>query len=276
MTIREAALQAAAVLREGPGETPLLDATLLLADVLGITREQLIAAHPEQISPEARNAFLRLVNERSRGVPVAYLLGRKEFYGLEFTVSREVLVPRPDSELVVEVALELIARIGPAARLHDCCTGSGCIAVAVASAVPQAQVSASDLSPAALRIAHRNAERLTPGRVRFQRSDYLQDVEGCFDVITANPPYLTPAEIAALASGEPREALDGGADGLAAYRRLIPEAVDKLTVNGYLVLEGGREQHAAIAALLGAAGFDEVSCYHDLGGAPRVTVGRLR
>ncbi len=275
MTIREATLQAAAQLRETAGDTPLLDATLLLAEVLEVSREQLIAAYPEEISPEAWNAFRRLVDERSRGVPVAYLLGRKEFYGLEFAVSREVLVPRPDSELIVEVALELIARIGPAARLHDCCTGSGCIAVAVAWAVPQAQVSASDLSTAALRIAQHNAERHTPGRIRFQRSDYLQDIGGSFDVITANPPYLTPAEIEVLASGEPREALYGGADGLAAYRRLIPEAVDKLSVNGYLVLEGGREQHAEIAALLREAGFAEVSCHRDLGGAPRVTVGRL-
>ncbi len=265
-------------------DTPWLDACVLLARASGISREQLLASYPDSVTPAAHEAFTGLLEHRRRGVPIAYLLGFKEFYGLEFTVNRAVLIPRPDSELVVEIALRLLAEFPRAPhsphsprspRLHDCCTGSGCIAIAIAHELPEAEVSASDISEAALRAARKNADRLIAGRLRLFRSDLLAAVPGRFEVITANPPYLTEFEIEKLASGEPREALLGGPDGLDPYRRLIPEAVDKITMNGYLVLEGGHDQHHNIGALMTSAGFTSITHYRDLGGNLRVTVGRM-
>ena len=272
MTVRELLREATVLLQRAGSESPRLDATLLLAESMNWSRERLLASYPEPVSSEHRQLFDSRVAMRCRGVPIAYILGRKEFYGLELEVGPAVLIPRPDSELIVEIALELAAGFGPGARMHDCCTGSGCIAIAVAYHAPDAVLSASDQSAAALAVAERNAGRLVPGRVHFHRSDYLAEVPGAFHLITANPPYLTADEIETLATGEPREALYGGDDGLQAYRRLIPEAVDKLSSNGYLVIEAGGNQHERIASLMTAAGFNSIMQHRDLGGNTRVTV----
>ncbi len=275
MTVGETLREGAARLRRTGCATPLLDAGLLLAEVMEISREELLAAYPDTVAPAQYKAFEARIAMRCRGVPVAYLLGRKEFYGLEFAVDSGVLIPRPDSELVVQVALELMTGFGAAARIHDCCTGSGCIAIAIAHACPHADISASDISRHALTIAARNAAHLLPGAVRLYTSDYLRNVPGTFEIITANPPYLTATEIETLATGEPHDALYGGADGLDPYRRLIPEAVEKLSSNGYLVLEAGRDQHEHIKRLLHSAGFRSITHHRDLAGHTRVTVGGM-
>ncbi len=279
-TVRRLLQHASRSLKEA-SDTPWLDACVLLAHAGGLSYEQLLASFPDTVTPAVHETFAALLEHRRRGVPVAYLLGFKEFYGLEFTVNRSVLIPRPDSELVVEIAVQLLEEFprsphSPRSlRVHDCCTGSGCIAIAIAHEHPQADVSASDNSEAALEVARENAARLVAGRLRLYHSDLLSAVPGRFELITANPPYLTEAEIEQLASGEPRAALLGGPDGLEPYRRLIPEAVDKISMNGYLVIEGGHDQHHEIGALMTTAGFTSITHHRDLGGNLRVTVGSM-
>jgi release factor glutamine methyltransferase len=286
MTIRESLAEAAAA------GTSALDASLLLAGVLNTSRSSLIAADSRPLDETALAAFRALVNRRLAGECVAYILGRKEFYGLAFQVSPAVLVPRPDTETLVEAALASIAEMKKAAaanqplRVLDVCTGSGAVAVALKHTIPELEVWAADISAEALAVARANAARLLPpDSIHFCHSDLLSALgsELSFHLIVSNPPYIPTAEIAGLAPevrGEPLLALDGGDDGLAVIGRIISGAPQFLCSTnqrfaGILLLEADPRQMKRIAALLRQAGFTNIQTYRDLSGAERVIEGRI-
>jgi len=279
MTVGEARAEGAAVLRASGADTPELDAALLLAEVLGCGRSDLILRAYDELAPTHFDAFRTFLARRAEGECVAYILGSKEFRGLEFIVTPEVLVPRPDTEILVEAALEWLAARKELSlrtpRVMDVCTGSGCIAVSLKTEFPDAVVQACDLSRPALDVASRNAER-HGADVAFTQSDLLGSVTGSFDLIVSNPPYVPSSVIPGLSAEvrrEPLLALDGGEDGLVLIRRLILESASRLDQGGRLLIESGPEQTGEISRLLGEAGFSDLRCYPDLAGRPRTTGG---
>jgi release factor glutamine methyltransferase len=277
MTVRDALYLASRRLRGAGVETPWLDAWVLLENHLGMDRAQLFASYPEQLSEPAERAFRDLITARVSGRPVSYLIGKKEFYGLTFLVDESVLVPRPDSEALVEQVLETVAENPWIHRVHDCCTGSGCIAIALAHERPDLAVSASDVSASALKTATLNATRILDRDLEFVNSDLLGRVHGTYDLITANPPYLTSVEYEQMRRDgwpEPEIALDGGPDGLDAYRKLIPQAMESLAKGGYLFLEAADNQVEGVCFLLAGEGYRDVGRRRDLGGRLRVCWGR--
>jgi release factor glutamine methyltransferase len=256
--------------------TPALDAELLLAQALGATRAA-AAAHPERELTDAQCAAIEaLAGRRLRGEPVAYLTGRKEFWSLELEVTPDVLVPRPETELAVELALVAVAG-SPRPALLDLGTGSGAIALALARERPDAAVTATDVSAAALGVAAANAARLGIGNVRFVRGAWFAPVAGArFDLVASNPPYLAARDPALAALGcEPRDALVAGPTGLEALERIIAGAPAALRPGGALVVEHGADQGDAVRALMARAGLTGVVTGRDLAGLERVTQGRL-
>lgn len=255
-----------------------LEAQILLAHVLGCTRMQLYTGFDKPLGEAELARYRALIKRRLAGEPVSYLVGETEFWGLPFWVDASVLVPRPDTETVIEVAR--VARPDRTApcRLLDLCTGSGVIAVSLAREYGAAQVVATELSPAAAALARRNATRnAVAERVDVRDGDLFAPVRGeRFDLIAANPPYVASAVIPTLSAEVRREpviALDGGPDGLAFYDRICAGAREHLAPGGAIVLEHGFDQADAVAARLTAAGFTGVTLVHDLGKNPRVTRG---
>jgi release factor glutamine methyltransferase len=259
-------------------EDPRLDAEVLLAEATGYDRSTFISEPDTEVSPAAGRLFGEMVRRRLRREPVAYILGRKGFRHIELAVDSRVLVPRPETELLVELALEL--RPG---RVLDIGTGSGAIALAVADELPEAEVTATDTSPAALAVARANAGRLgLSQRVRFVEGA-LPDTEGGWDLVLANLPYVAERDWPSLqpevTQHEPREALLAGPDGLDVYRALIPECSLLLSRyatqrKGALAVEVGEGQAPAVAELMRRAGFGEVETRRDLAGIERVVIGR--
>lgn len=252
---------------------PRLDARLLMQHLLGITHAQYLADPDRALSAEEVEAFMTLVLRRERGEPVAYLLGEKDFYSRTFRVTADVLIPRPDTELIVTLALKrLKALTWP--RVLDLGTGSGAIAVTLACEHPEAQVKAVDVSPAALAVARENAQRLG-GKVEFVESDWCAALaDETFDVIVANPPYVAARDPHLLQDGlpfEPDLALTDGADGLSCIRRIIAEAPRHLVAGGVLLIEHGYDQAEAVRKLLAAGPFADISTWQDLSGIDRVT-----
>ncbi|MGE5712479.1 MAG: peptide chain release factor N(5)-glutamine methyltransferase [Betaproteobacteria bacterium] len=255
---------------------PANEARALLAMALHTSREHLIA-HPElPVSPAVHTAYETLVARRQSGEPMAYLLGEKEFYGRPFRVTPDVLVPRPDTETLVEVALTCL-RGHTAPRLLDLGTGSGCVAITLKLERPDAAVTATDVSTAALAVARSNAESLK-AEVSFLQSDWFVALapRTTFDLIVSNPPYVaaTDPHLAAL-SHEPGLALTDGSDGLQCLSVLIEGACAHLPVGGWLVLEHGYDQSAAVSQQMRDAGYQEVAVYRDAGGQTRVAAGHI-
>ncbi|HEY5938303.1 MAG TPA: peptide chain release factor N(5)-glutamine methyltransferase [Kofleriaceae bacterium] len=255
-----------------------LEAQLLLAHVLGCTRMQLYTGFDKPLGEPELAGYRALIKRRLGGESVAYLLGEQEFWGLPFFVDASVLVPRPDTETVIEVARALRADRAAPCRVLDLCTGSGAIAISIAKELPGASVIATDVSPEAAAIARRNAERNgMADRVEIRVGDLFAPLAGeRFDLIVSNPPYIASATIASLSPEvrrEPRLALDGGADGLAFYDRICRLAPEYLLPGGALVLEHGFDQAEAVRARMITAGFTDVTLVHDLGKNPRVTHG---
>ena len=254
-----------------------LDAQLLLCAALQRPRPWLLAHGEHLLGGPQAGRFRALVARRAEGEPVAYLLGAKEFYGLQLHVNDSVMVPRPDTETLVAWALELL-HAGPARpRVADLGTGSGAIALALAHAWPQARVCALDASEPALAVARANGQRLGLD-VEWLHSDWWQALAGRrFDLVASNPPYIAAGDphLAALRH-EPVSALTPGGDGLGALRTLIESAPDHLEPGGWLLLEHGLDQADAVRALLLRAGFDAVSTRLDLAGRPRCSGGRCK
>jgi release factor glutamine methyltransferase len=252
-----------------------LDAQLLLLAALGRSehdRAWLLAHDTDALPIDARAAYQRHLARRLAGEPVAYLLGTKEFHGLGLAVDARVLVPRPDTETLVDWALQCLARRA-APRVLDLGTGSGAIALAIAHARPDAQVTAVDVSADALVVAEANARRLGLA-VRFAQADWLDGAATNHDLIVSNPPYIAQGDPHLAALGhEPRSALVSGADGLDDIRRIVAAAPQHLQGDGWLLLEHGHEQAPAVRALLAAANFREVQSRNDLAGIARCSGG---
>lgn len=256
-----------------------LDARLLLEHVAGCTHATLIASPERPLAAAVAAQFAALVERRALGEPLAYLVGSTGFYGLAFAVSPAVLIPRPETELLVDLALARAAALPPEARvprLLDLGTGSGAIAVSLAVHLPQAEVSAVERSPAALAVARDNAAR-NGARVSFREGDWFGPLAGeRFDIIVANPPYVAVGDPHLLQNGlpfEPQAALTDGGDGLSCLRAIIAAAPQHLLAGGWLLLEHGYDQAAAVRALLAAAGFSGVASHSDLAGIERVSGG---
>jgi release factor glutamine methyltransferase len=260
-------------------DSPRLDAELLVAHALGIDRTRVIIDAARPLDPAELATLRELVKRRRSHEPVAYLRGMREFYGLPFRVDRRVLIPRPDTEALVDVALARSSHVSLSMRLLDLCTGSGCVAITIARQRPTAKVLATDVSADALAVARENALRLGTYNVAFLESDLFEKVpkEHRFDVITANPPYIPTAEIAGLSPDirdfEPRQALDGGADGLQFIRRIVAEAPAFLDRDGVLAMEIGAGEAAVTRALFEEHGYRDIRIDLDYGKIERVASG---
>jgi release factor glutamine methyltransferase len=260
-------------------ENPRLDAELIVAHALGIDRTRVIIDGNRPLEGAELVKLRDLVRRRRAHEPIAYLRGHREFYGREYKVDRRVLIPRPDTEALVDVALSRTQHVSLSMRLLDLCTGSGCVAITCARQRPTSKVVATDLSPDALAVARENAYRLGAYNVAFVESDLFANVRGEFDVITANPPYIVTSEIETLMPDvrdfEPRLALDGGADGLDLVRRIVDVAPRHLVPGGLLALEIGMGEADATKALLEARGFTDVRADRDYAKIERVVSGVL-
>lgn len=254
-----------------------LDAELLLAQVLGRPRSYLMAWPERVLSEPQAQQFAALIARRAAGEPIAHILGRREFWLLDLEVTSDTLIPRPETELLVEQALARVPE-DAAWDIADLGTGSGAIALAMASERPRCRIEASDASSAALTVAEANARRLHLGNVCFHHGGWYQPFANKrFDVILSNPPYIR-ADDPHLREGDvrfdPRSALVAGRDGLDDLRAIITGAPAHLRSGGWLLVEHGYDQPEAVAELFAGAGFDAIATLRDLGGRPRVTQGR--
>jgi release factor glutamine methyltransferase len=270
MTLREWLHKGEQQLSTGPHpDKARRDAEILLLYLVGKNRAWLMTHLDEDFAGCTAIRFASLLDWRHRGEPIQYIIGETEFYGLPFKVTPDVLIPRPETEHLVEKAIEL-ARLRTAPRIVDVCTGSGAIAVALAHALPAAGITATDLSDPALTIARENAQRngVEP-RIRFLRGDLLAPLAGeQFEIVVANPPYVPTIERESMAvevrDHEPALALFAGVDGLDIYRRLISSAPRVLVPGGFIALEIGYGQAGAVEGLLAAAGFSQIEFKPDL------------
>lgn len=273
MTIEQA-------LRQGAGrivsDSPDLDAQLLLGAATGRSRSSLFAWSDKRLTAEQATEYERLLTRRQAGEPVAYLVGRREFWSLPLVVSPATLIPRPDTECLIEQALEL--DLPQQARVVDLGTGTGAIALALASERPGWRILGADQAAAAIDLAQHNAQELGLERVQFLVSDWFSSLPlEPFDLIVSNPPYICQQD-PHLSQGdvryEPSSALVAGEGGLAALKHIIEKAPQWLKPGGWLVLEHGYDQGEVVAGLLAAAGFISIGLRHDYGGQPRISQGR--
>lgn len=278
-TIGELINLSAGYLQEKGCGSARLDAELLLGHVLGLDRLSLYLNFDKPLSSQEVDAYRRLIGRRGQRVPVAYLTGEKEFYSLPLKVNEHVLIPRPETEFVVDKVLELLEP-GRPAQVLELGTGSGAIAIAVAYQDPDFRITAVDISPAALEVAQANAQRLeVDGQISFVESDLYQNVSGTYAVICSNPPYIRRRELRSLApevAAEPAVALDGGPDGLDFYRRILGQAASFLEPPGFVVLEIGWDQAAAVRSIGEEAGLTWLETVQDYGGRDRVVVFRWK
>lgn len=280
MTIEDCLREGEAHLSTGAHpERARLDAETLLLHLLGRNKAWRLAHAGDDLREDVVARYAELLERRALGEPIQYITGRAEFYGLRFRVTRDVLIPRPETEHVVEKSIELASALA-APRIADVGTGSGAIAVALACQVRAAQLTAIDLSAPALALARENAEHNgVADRIRFLEGDLLAPVaHEPFDIVVSNPPYVPESDRDALAvevhDYEPTQALFAGGDGLAIYRRLIPGAFAVLAPGGFIVLEIGYGQQSAVRALLADSGFVQIGFIADLQGIPRVAFAR--
>jgi release factor glutamine methyltransferase len=268
---------------EHHSDSTRLDAELLLGKILGLSRSGLIARGNDRVASEYESAYASLIEERIRGVPIAYLTGTREFWSLPLRVTPAVLVPRPETELLVELALQHLPEheasptTDRARSILDLGTGSGAIALAIASERPKARVTGVDISPSALEVAIQNSRDLGLAHIDWRLGSWFAPVHGeRFDVIVANPPYVAAADPALERLGaEPAIALCDGPTGLEALSEIVSAAAPHLHDQGWLILEHGSNQALEVAQLLGRHGFTQVRSHLDFSGKPRVTLGTV-
>jgi len=258
-------------------ENPRLDAEVLLSRATGLSRTQLVIEMLKPLAPEELGRFRDMVKRRRAREPVAYILGEREFYGRLFRVDARVLIPRPDTEALVEVAIARSRHVSMSARVLDLCTGSGCVAITLARERPTTHVIATDKSEDAIAVASTNAVRLGAYNVSFAVCDLFGDLARPFDVITANPPYIASAEVETLSPDivkfEPRLALDGGATGDDVVARIVREAPSHLVSGGVLAIEVGAGQSDRVADMMTKRGFRDVERTRDYARIERVVSG---
>jgi release factor glutamine methyltransferase len=258
-------------------DTARLDAEVLLAHACGVSRGSLMAGL--SIDADGAENFRHMIARRAARAPLAYIIGRKEFFSLDFEVTPAVLIPRPETETLVEAALRFLA-MRPEARILDIGTGSGAIAIAVAANAPEARIKATDISKEALEVARRNAIRhRCEDRIEFVAADLFPNDDSRFDLIVSNPPYIAEADLDALQPEirlhEPRHALAAGSDGLDFYRRIAVESRSRLNRDGAVMVEIGAGQGCEVAALFRRAGFSNIDAVADLARIERVISARV-
>lgn len=259
-------------------DQPALEAEILLAHVLDAPRSYVHAFASTLLKPEQVKAFTDCLLRRREGQPIAYITGSREFWSLSFSVTRDTLIPRPESELLVEAILESHGENKSAVRMADLGTGCGAIALALAHEKPDWEIHATDVCEAALQVARNNASRFSMANVSFHHGNWCQALPGeAFDIIVSNPPYIAETEWEAYAQGlafEPRDALVSGLDGLDAIRTITHSARTYLKDAGLLAVEHGFLQGAAVRKIFAASGYSQIHSLRDLSGQERVTVGR--
>ncbi|MGN0334519.1 MAG: peptide chain release factor N(5)-glutamine methyltransferase [Lachnospiraceae bacterium] len=252
------------------------DAWLLLEAAFSCSRNDLYLRGDNAVEETGRGVYLEYLDQRKKRVPVQYILGTQEFMGLEFAVTPAVLIPRQDTEVLVETAMK---QLKAGDRILDMCTGSGCILISLLKRVKGTAGVGADLSAAALKIAEKNAEK-HEADAQFVQSDLFENVEGSFEMIISNPPYIASGEIGTLQPEvrdmEPRMALDGRKDGLFFYRQMIPETKKYLKTGGWLMFEIGYDQGTAVSEMMEQSGYRQVSVIKDLAGLDRVVAGKLQ
>lgn len=277
MTRKEIREETACRLREAGIEEYEYETWMLLEWKLGVDRAEYFMDPDAEVPQEQWNDLDAALRKRERRIPLQYLMGSCEFMGYSFAVDERVLIPRQDTECLVELAVEQMRRSPEPCRVLDLCTGSGCIGVSVKLLCPQAQVVLSDVSEGALAVAGENARRLG-APAELVQGDLFENVQGTFDYILSNPPYIPSKVIDGLMpevrDHEPRLALDGTEDGLHFYRRIVREATKRLRPGGRLLFEIGQEQGEALLSLLQEAGYEETAIRQDLAGLDRIAVGR--
>lgn len=277
VTRKEIREETARRLREAGIEEYEYETWVLLEWKLGVDRAEYFMDPDAEVPQEQWNDLDAALRKRERRIPLQYLMGSCEFMGYSFSVDERVLIPRQDTECLVELAVEQMRRRPEPCRVLDLCTGSGCIGVSVKLLCPQAQVVLSDVSEGALAVAGENARRLG-APVELVQGDLFENVQGTFDYILSNPPYIPSKVIDGLMpevrDHEPRLALDGTEDGLHFYRRIVREATKRLRPGGRLLFEIGQEQGEALLSLLQEAGYEETVIRQDLAGLDRIAVGR--
>ncbi len=279
-TIAEILKAATTRLEEGGVDSPRLDAEILLAHVLGWRRLSLYVDAEKILPLENILRFNELITQRLKKIPVAYLTGKKDFMGLSFAVNQNVLIPRPETEILTEFVGEYLRGLGREVIFADLGTGSGAIAVSILKFVKNARAAAVDISNEALEVAKFNATRFyVEDRIKFYCGDLFKPLEGqIFNAIVSNPPYIPTSELKTLqkeVKSEPQRALDGGADGLSFYRRIISDAPRFLVDGGLLAVEIGINQASSVKKLFEAANFSDITILKDLSGIDRVVAGEF-
>lgn len=278
MTYRECYEQGCRTLQAAGIEEAILDARLLLEAVCGTDRNDLLVHGEQPVMPQAEEKYLHWIRQRAEHIPLQQLTGEQDFMGLTFSVNEHVLIPRQDTEILVE---EVLKELHDRMRILDMCTGSGCILLSLLHYSNDCEGLGVDLSAEALKVAGRNVLKvLTPEKAEhahFLQSDLFEKVEGKFEIIVSNPPYIASAEVEKLMpevrDHEPRMALDGTEDGLHFYRRIIKEAGKHLVNSGMLFFEIGYDQGQAVSELMRAGGYREVQVVQDYAGLDRVVLG---
>jgi len=276
MTVREALKEGRKLLSEYQPDSPALDVSLILSSLMKITREKLYMIPDKSLDKNISDDFFKALDRRVSGEPVAWITGKKEFYGIDIYVGPGVLCPRPDTEILVEAVInEFSERKNADIKLHDCCCGPGTITAAIYTNFPGWEISASDISGSAEKYFHINNKKTAEGKIKFIKADLLSGIKGMFNIITANPPYLTPEDtenkIKNKGWKEPSLALDGkDSDGLGLIRKLIPQVYRHLYSGGVFFMEADPFQMPIITNMLENNGFTDISVIKDLAGMERV------
>lgn len=276
MDIRELINSGALKLKDF-SESPRLDASLILGHILKMDRAKLLACYPDSVSPENIELYNNLIKRRLDGHPVAYILGDKEFFGHTFHVEEGVLVPRPDTEILVETTIDLIKRYNLKSCI-DMCTGTGCISISIKKSHPEINVTATDISPVAEKVFSINNNKLTNGEIEFVHSNLFDNLKDRkFDIIATNPPYLTKEETAERMLDrwkEPELALDGGDDGLDLIRTIIKDAKEHLNPGGWLLIEAGPDQMSEMKKEMQKNSYHGIIILQDIEYRDRIIVGQ--
>ena len=277
MTYREARMQAAALLKAAGVENESAESWFLMEAACQINRSFYLLHERDEMSPEQEKDYLKLTEKRCQRMPLQYLTGEQEFMGLPFAVNEHVLIPRQDTEVLVEETIQILKNEMSDADVLDLCTGSGCIGISIQSFCPETKVTAADISEDALKVAKYNALQ-NRVLVNFVHSNLFSEISGTFDLIVSNPPYIPSKVIDTLMpevrDHEPMGALDGKEDGLYFYRRITEESVAHLKDGGYLLYEIGHDQAEAVSGFMKEQGFYDIKVICDLAGLDRVVRGR--
>lgn len=265
-------------LKQNNIENSTLKVKILLANILNVKKEYLLIHSEEEVKQEDKIKYENNINELIKGKPLQYITNKQEFMGLNFYVDENVLIPQPDTEILVEKAIEIVETTQKN-KILDMCTGSGCIAISLAKNINNAQIIATDISNNALNVANKNAiNHNVENKIKFINSDMFNNIEEKFDIIVSNPPYIETVKINKLeieVQNEPHLALDGGIDGLKFYKIIANNAFKYLNENGYLLLEIGYNQQESVTQLLQDTGkYKNIETIKDLGGNYRVVIAR--